>query len=147
MHQQATVEAEVGPAQFTAVGHLVGNGRVLAIQYHTGLDALAEGGELTSHGLGAGKAWSADDGQVFRHAAQGRQAQLATGDRVVAADHIIDRIGRGGAFFDDDHIDRHLDHLEDLVHRLEQGARLSAGRVQQRLGGEAVDAKRRVFRD
>ena len=129
MYQQAAVETQVGTAQLATVGHLIGDADVFAVQHHTGLDALAESGKLTGHSLGAGEAWSANDGQVFRDTAKCREAQLAPGHRLVAADHVVEGIGGGRALFDDHHIDRHLDHFEDLVHRMKQRARLCAGGV------------------
>ena len=144
MHQQAAVETQVGTTQLAAVGHLVGDAGVFAVQHHTGLDTLAERGKFTGHRFGPGKARGADDGQVFGDAAQRREAQFATGYRLVAADHVVEGIGRGRALFDDDHVDRHLDHFQDLEDRVIQRARLGARRIEQRLGGEAVDAKRRI---
>src|SRR5690606_13466809 len=76
--------------------------------------------------------------------AQRREAELATGQRIDAADDVIQRVRRGRALFDDDHVDRHLDHFQDLEDRVIQRARLGARRIEQRLGGEAVDAKRRI---
>ncbi len=64
VYQQATVETQVGTAQLTTVGHLIGDAGVFAVQHHTGLDALAESGKFTGHSLGAGEAWSTNDGQV-----------------------------------------------------------------------------------
>ncbi|MNL10868.1 hypothetical protein D3C87_1316830 [compost metagenome] len=144
MHQQATVETQLRAAQFLAVGHLVGDCGVLAVEHHTGLDAFAEGGKFAGHGFSAGKARRADDGQVLRHTAQCREAELATGQRIDATDDVVQRVRRGRALFDDDYVDRHLDHFQDLEDSVIQRAFFGAGRIEQRLGGEAVDAEWRI---
>ena len=93
----------------------------------------------------AGEARRANDGQVFSHATQGRQAQLATGLRFDAADDVVLRIGGGGALFDDHHVDRHLDHFEDLEHRVIQRTGFGAGRIEQRrLGRRRCPSQRRI---
>ncbi len=147
VHHQATIETEFRAAQFLAVGHLISNRSVLAVEHHTRLDTLAERGELARYRLGAGEAWRADDGQVFSDPTERRQTEFAPGLGLDAANHVVLRVGRCGTLFDDDHVDRHLDHFEDLVNRLKQRPRLSTGRVQLGLSGEAVDAKWGVFRN